>query len=212
MSDAFLGQRDDYAHTHLDREDLADNPLVQLRSWLVDASVDPAAIEPNGFHLATVGPDGRPSGRVLLLRGLDHGLVFFSNTNSRKGIELATNPWAAATFWWASQERQVRIEGRVAPIAAEESDRYFAGRPLPSQAASTVSPQSQVIDGRGEMESEMARLIAAHPEGLPRPPHWGGYRLTPDRFEFWQGRPARLHDRFRYRLEGQTWMIERLAP
>jgi len=212
MSDAFLGLRADHGHTHLEREDLAATPLAQLRSWLVDAGQDPAAIEPNGFHLATVGADGRPSGRVVLLRGLDHGLVFFTNYLSRKGIELAANPYAAATFWWPSQERQVRVEGRVTQVSGEESDRYFGSRPLASQAASAASPQSQIIEHRTGMEAEMARLLETHAEAIARPSHWGGYRLIPDRVEFWQGRPARLHDRFRYRLSGQAWIVERLAP
>jgi pyridoxamine 5'-phosphate oxidase len=213
MDGSWVGDRTDYLKRSLDRDALADDPYEQFRNWFNEAVADTTIIEPSAMHLATTGSNGRPSGRVVLLRGFDgRGLEFYTNYCSHKGLQIRQNPWAAATFWWPSQERQIRVEGAVEQLPAWESDAYFAARPVASQASAAVSAQSQVIPDRNTLEASMAKLLQAHPEGLPRPSHWGGYRLVPDMFEFWQGRPARLHDRFRYRREGECWIVERLAP
>ena len=201
--------RSDYLKSQLDADRLNRDPIEQLKQWLKDAH-DESVIEPEAMCLSTVGPSGQPSSRFVLLREIDHrGLTFFTNYLSRKGDELAHNPQACLAFWWGQLERQVRVEGTIEKVAPSESDAYFASRPLGSQIASTVSPQSKVIPSREVLETQVAAM-----EGQPltRPSHWGGYRLVPDYFEFWQGRGARLHDRFRYRLTGTDWLIERLAP
>jgi len=201
----------EYRFGELNEADLAPSPFVQLSGWL-NAAKEFAIVEPSAMCVATANAEGRPSARYVLLRGLDErGLVFFTNYESRKGQELAENPFACATFWWAALERQVRVEGRVEKTSAEESDHYFKSRAEQSQLASAASPQSQVVSSRAELE-EMVASLAAQAEDFPRPSHWGGYRIVPDRFEFWQGRPARLHDRLGYRLSGGVWLIERLAP
>lgn len=205
--------RYDYTKGSLERQDLAPNPLVQFENWLTLA-LQSGLTEPNGMTLSTVGSDGRPSCRVVLLRGHGpEGLVFFSNYHSRKGQELAHNPHAAALFWWPELERQVRIEGRVHPLEPERSDAYFASRPYDSQVASAASPQSQVISSREALLDRIESLKMQYPEQVPRPAHWGGYCLVPEQFEFWQGRPSRIHDRFAYTLRpAGGWDIERLAP
>jgi pyridoxamine 5'-phosphate oxidase len=163
--------------------------------------------------LATVGPDGRPSTRVVLIKGLDaRGIVWYTNYESRKGRELAAHGFAALQFHWVELERVVRIEGRVEKVSEEESDAYYASRPLDSRIGAWASPQSQVIGSRAVLVAAAARYSAQFLLNPPRPPHWGGFRLAPDRWEFWQGRPSRLHDRLRYRLEDGTWLRERLAP
>jgi pyridoxamine 5'-phosphate oxidase len=163
--------------------------------------------------LATVGADGRPSTRVVLIKGCDaRGLVWYTNNDSRKGRELAAHPFAALQFHWVELERVVRIEGAVEKVAASESDAYFASRPLDSRIGAWASPQSQVIASRGVLVAAAARYGAQFLLAPPRPPHWGGYRLVPDRWEFWQGRRSRLHDRLRYRLDRGAWIRERLAP
>lgn len=202
----------EYTHGFLEEDSLAASPFDQLRRWLEEAEAG-GAVEPAAMCVSTVGPDGRPSSRFVLLRGLDErGLTFFTNYESRKGHELAANPFACIAFWWGALERQVRVEGRVEKVDPAESDAYFHGRPRASQLASAASPQSQVVSSREELERHVSDLAARHPDEVPRPDSWGGYRLVPDRFEFWQGRPARLHDRFRYRLEAEAWLIERLGP
>ncbi len=212
MSDAFIGVRKEYGLRGLEREMLLDDPVLQLQNWIQDAS-DARIIEPNAMTLATVGASGRVSSRVVLLRGLDaRGLTFFTNYSSRKGQELAAHPGAALNFWWGILERQVRIEGVVEQVSAAESEAYFASRPYESQLASAASEQSAVIPDRDFLEAEREELRSAHPEAIPRPVNWGGYRLVPDYFEFWQGRPARLHDRFAYTRVLQEWKIERLSP
>jgi pyridoxamine 5'-phosphate oxidase len=194
-------------------EDASDaNPLKQFELWLQQA-LDAEIPEPNAMTLATVGPDQRPSTRIVLIKGYDErGIVWFTNYDSRKGHELAANPFAALQFHWIELERVVRIEGRVEKVSAEESDAYFASRPLDSRIGAWASPQSQVIGSRAVLVANAARYGAQFALNPPRPPHWGGYRLQPDRWEFWQGRKSRLHDRLRYRLDGGQWVRERLAP
>jgi len=166
------------------------------------------------MSLATATSDGKPSLRIVLLKGFDaKGLVFYTNYKSRKGEELAVNPWAAATIWWSSQQRQIRVEGRVDKISAAESDDYFSSRPRGSNIGAMASQQSQVIDSYDTLCRQFARIESdLKDKTLVRPSHWGGYRLQPEMFEFWQGQPDRLHDRIRYRLTDAKWLMERLAP
>lgn len=204
--------RTDYDRDSLHEDGSASEPLRQFESWFGDA-VAADLPEPNAMTLATVGPHGRPSTRIVLLKGFDaDGLVFFTNYDSRKGRELAANPQAALQFHWPELERVVRIEGAVTRTRAQESDDYFASRPLDSRLGAWASPQSEVIAHRGVLVANAARAAACYGSNPPRPPHWGGYRLVPDVWEFWQGRRSRLHDRLRYRLLGGRWVRERLAP
>ncbi|MNZ96166.1 Pyridoxine/pyridoxamine 5'-phosphate oxidase [compost metagenome] len=186
--------------------------MQQFDQWLHEA-VNAQVPEPNAMTLATVGTDLRPSTRIVLIKGYDErGIVWYTNYDSRKGQELGANPFAALQFHWVELERVVRIEGRVEKVSAEESDAYFHSRPLDSRIGAWASPQSQVIPGRGTLVANAARYGAQFLLSPPRPPHWGGFRLVPERFEFWQGRKSRLHDRLRYRLENGQWVRERLAP
>lgn len=194
-----------------DASSLADH-IAQFELWLKQA-LDAKLPEPNAMTLATVGADGRPSTRVVLIKGVDaRGLVWFTNYQSRKGQELAMHPHAALQFHWVELERVVRIEGVVSQVSDEESDAYFASRPLDSRIGAWASPQSQPIASRAVLVANAAKYSAQFLLHPPRPPHWGGYRLKPDRFEFWQGRPSRLHDRLRYRLQESAWVRDRLAP
>ncbi len=204
-----LESRKEYTHGTLEKESLLENPLEQLQFWVSEASAA-GILEPNGMTICTV-QNARPSSRVVLLRGIDSGLVFYTNYLSRKGTGIATNAHASAGFWWASQERQVRIEGKLEKVSRAESDAYFASRPYESQLASAASPQSQSIE-RPALEQLVTQMRIQYPESVPRPAHWGGYRLVPDYLEFWQGRRARLHDRIAYTLEGEAWIKQRLAP
>jgi len=204
--------RKSYERAELDESASKADPMEQFGLWFQQA-LDGKLPEPNAMTLATVGADGRPSTRVVLIKAYDsRGIVFYTNYESRKGRELALNPHAALQFHWVELERVVRIEGRVEKTSAEESDAYFASRPLDSRIGAWASPQSQVIPGRGVLVANAARYSAQFMLNPPRPPHWGGYRLVPDEWQFWQGRKSRLHDRLRYRIENGAWVRERLAP
>jgi pyridoxamine 5'-phosphate oxidase len=204
--------RKSYERAELDESASAADPFEQFRLWLQQA-LDAQLPEPNAMTLATVGNEGRPSTRVVLIKAFDaRGIVWYSNYESRKGRELAGNPFAALQFHWVELERVVRIEGRVEKATETESDEYFHSRPLDSRIGAWASPQSQVISSRAVLVANAAKFGAQFMLRPPRPPHWGGYRLVPDRFEFWQGRKSRLHDRLRYRLDAGSWLRERLAP
>lgn len=204
-----LETRKDYLQGSLDLPDLQGNPLLQLEQWLEDAT-QAGILEPNAMCISTVR-HSRPSSRMVLLRGIDTGLVFYTNYLSKKGTDIASNSFACANFWWGALERQVRVEGRLVKVSAVESDQYFATRPRESQLASAASPQSQPVT-RPELEQMVQDLRVKYPDSMPRPAHWGGFRLIPEYFEFWQGRSARLHDRIVYKLENGTWVQDRLAP
>ena len=204
--------RKSYESAALNEADSLANPFQQFSLWLQQA-IDAQLPEPNAMTLATVGSNGRPSTRVVLIKHLDDkGIVWYTNYHSRKGQELALNPHAALQFHWVELERVVRIEGQVAQISAEESDAYFASRPLDSRIGAWASPQSEVIASRAVLVANAARYGAQFALNPPRPPHWGGYRLHPERWEFWQGRKSRLHDRLCYQQEGLNWIKQRLAP
>ncbi len=205
--------RRDYMQRALDRADLASDPFQQFAHWFQEARDCPAIAEPNAMVLSTVSPEGKPHARFVLLKGFDaEGLVFFTNYGSEKGHDLAANPCAAVTFGWIEQERQVRIEGTVTPTPRSAVEAYFQTRPRGSRLGAWASNQSEVIPNRAVLEARLAEADARFPDDVPPPATWGGYRLAPERFEFWQGRTNRLHDRFRYRKDSATWIIERLAP
>lgn len=206
--------RREYSLAGLQERDLDPDPFRQFQRWL-DEAVAGAVTEPNAMVLATVGSDGAPSSRVVLLKAVDaRGFIFFTNYESRKGRELAANPRAALTVPWIALERQVNIEGRVSRLARAESEAYFNQRPRGSRLGALASRQSEVISGREVLEERLREMEARHPgDAIPTPSEWGGYVLAPERIEFWQGRPNRLHDRLRYsRQKDGPWRIERLSP
>jgi pyridoxamine 5'-phosphate oxidase len=205
--------RKDYARGSLDENSVDTDPIRQFQLWLEQA-LDAQLPEPNAMTVATVDAEGRPSARILLIKGVDErGFVFFTNYESRKGRELAGNPHASLLFHWIELERQVRIEGVIEKTSAEQSDAYFTSRPLASRIGAWASEQSREIANRTELEAREKAFAERFAENPPRPPHWGGYRLVPDRIEFWQGRPSRLHDRLLYtRQAGNRWQISRLSP
>ncbi|HTU70938.1 MAG TPA: pyridoxamine 5'-phosphate oxidase [Candidatus Baltobacteraceae bacterium] len=206
--------RDPYESPPLRESDLSDDPIVQLRRWLDDAYAVPALGEPNAMTLATASPQGRVSARVVLLRGLDaSGLSFYTSYFSRKAAELAVNPYAAATFFWAQLHRQVRVEGTVAQLSEDESDAYFATRPRGHQLSAWASEQSAMLDRRETLSERMQHFDERFAgEDVPRPHSWGGYVLRPDYVEFWQGQGSRLHDRLCYARVNSGWSIRRLQP
>ncbi len=204
--------RKSYELGELDEAEAADGPLALFNRWM-DEAIEHDVSEPTAMTVATVAANGRPSTRVVLLKGADaRGMVWFTNYESRKGEELAGNPFAALQFHWVEMERVVRIEGRVEKTSAQESDDYFKSRPLDSRLGAWASPQSRVISSRAVLVTNAAKAAVQHGLNPERPPHWGGYRLVPERYEFWQGRRSRLHDRLVFTLDGGAWRRDRLAP
>lgn len=204
--------RKDYARQSLAPEDCLPEPAAQLNRWL-DEALAAQVNEPTAMHLATVGTDGRPSSRIVLLKGIEDGhLVFYTNYDSRKGRQINENPHVAITFFWPELERQVRVEGSISKVAGEVSDAYFASRPYQSRIGAWASEQSQVLDGKATLVARAAKYSAMYLYNVPRPPDWGGYAVTPERVEFWQGRPSRLHDRVVYLPAEGGWERVRLYP
>lgn len=206
--------RREYTLAGLKESDLNPNPFKQFDTWFRQA-LAAGLPEPNAMTLATATLEGKPSARIVLLKGFDErGFVFFTNYESQKGRELASNPQAALVCYWIELERQVRVSGPVSRVAVEESETYFHSRPLGGQLGAWASHQSEVVDGRKTLEDRLAQLTEKYQnEPVPLPPYWGGYRVAPETIEFWQGRPNRLHDRLRYTLQpGDQWLIERLSP
>ncbi|MGX5220377.1 pyridoxamine 5'-phosphate oxidase [Pseudomonas segetis] len=215
MTQTLADMRREYIRDGLTEAQAPQEPFALFEQWFAQAlNTEQLPVEPNAMTLATVDAEGRPHCRVLLLKGLDaSGFTFFSNYDSAKGEQLAARPFAAMTFFWPTLERQVRIEGRVERVTPAESDAYFQVRPMGSRLGAWASPQSQVIADRAELEALLEQAQQRFSDQAPQcPPHWGGYRLLPERIEFWQGRASRLHDRLNYRLVGGQWQRERLAP
>jgi pyridoxamine 5'-phosphate oxidase len=204
--------RRDYARESLSERDVAPDPITQFEKWFAQA-LGAGMIEPNAMTLATSTRDGHPSARIVLLKSVDaKGFVFYTDYRSRKGAELEANPNVALCFWWGELQRQVRITGTVARASREESEAYYRTRPHGSRIGAWASHQSAPLSSREPLESEVKRLEEKYPDDVPLPPHWGGFRVTPDSIEFWQGRPSRLHDRIVYTRSGNAWTIGRLSP
>jgi pyridoxamine 5'-phosphate oxidase len=207
------GLRRTYARGALSEADLAPDWVGQFTRWFAEVAESGLVVEPNAMVVATASADGRPSVRTVLLRGVSAaGFEFFTNYGSRKGREIAANPSVSLLFSWVPAERQVVVTGTATRVPRAESVAYWESRPAASRLASAASPQSAVVGSRAELEAAVAELAARHPDGVPLPDDWGGFRVAPDSVEFWQGRPARLHDRLRYRLTAGSWVVERLAP
>ena len=214
MNTAIADLRREYTRQGLLKQDVDSDPFRQFHRWFEQALAAELP-EPNAMTIASATPDGRPSARMVLLKNLDdQGFVFYTNYESHKGQELLANPWASLVFWWAELERQVRVEGRVEQVSAAESDAYFHSRPRSSQLGAWASNQSRIVGDRADLEQRLAELEAQYGEDqpIPRPPHWGGFRVVPEVVEFWQGRPNRLHDRIVYRHKAGAWTLARLAP
>jgi pyridoxamine 5'-phosphate oxidase len=213
MSKDLAHIRRDYSREELSEEHVDKDPFVQFGRWM-DEAIAAEVPEPTAMCLSTADTDGRPSSRMVLLKGFDSdGFVFYTNYNSHKGRELAENPYAAITFFWPELERQIRITGRTSKVSAEESDEYFKSRPYTSRLGAWASDQSQPIESKMIVMTKAAKLAIKYATGnVPRPEHWGGYRVVPDLIEFWQGRPSRLHDRICYELSDGSWRISRLSP
>lgn len=206
-------RRVNYDRDTLDESQAARDPFAQFAQWFEAALVEPGLVEPYGMALATCGPDDRPSSRIVLLRGHDErGFTFYTNYDGRKGRELAHNAAAALLFWWGSMQRQIRIEGFVAKIDPAESDAYFARRPRGHRLSAWASDQSTTVPDRAYLEGRMAAADARFAGDVPRPEYWGGFRLVPDYFEFWQGRKSRVHDRLAYARDAHAWTMRRLSP
>ncbi|WP_417610323.1 pyridoxamine 5'-phosphate oxidase [Owenweeksia hongkongensis] len=213
MSKELQNTRKDYTQSVLDEHHVSNNPVEQFAVWYSEY-VTTQAIDPNAMTLSTINSAGKPTSRIVLLKGITKsGFEFYTNYDSNKGKEMENNPWVCLNFFWPELERQVRIEGKVEKVSAEESDAYFNSRPLGSRVGAWASPQSQVIESRDVLEERVRKYALEMTEDVTRPPHWGGYRVIPNLMEFWQGRASRLHDRLLYTLqENGQWKIDRLAP
>ena len=213
MNDDLRSRRISYERGVLDAASVGDDPFALFGTWFADALNAPDIVEPNAMTVATADAAGRPSSRIVLLRAWDErGFVFYTNYESRKGAELAAQPYAALLFWWGALQRQIRIEGRVSRVSDAESDTYFATRPRGHRLSAWASPQSTVVPDRAALERAMSEAEARFSGDVPRPPFWGGFRVVPERIEFWQGRPNRVHDRIVFVGDDAGWHIERLAP
>jgi len=213
MSKELQNTRKDYTQDVLDKNHVLSNPVEQFAVWYNEYTKT-EAVDPNSMTLSTINFAGRPTSRIVLLKGITNGgFEFYTNYNSHKGKEMAANNWVCLNFFWPELERQIRIEGRVEKVSEEESDAYFDSRPLGSRIGAWASPQSEVIESRDMLDEQLKKYTEEFANGVKRPSHWGGYRVIPDRVEFWQGRASKLHDRLVYTLQPNgEWMIDRLAP